>query len=117
MKSQCWVCLRITPEKTLKLAHEIWSEDPVTARKIGLEASEIIEQAYRKNPVFFSGSTARKILSGLLYLLGLRHKSKKSQRAVWFALTGRYPAGYRTLQEGYRMWIIKFPELFESAGK
>ena len=119
---RCWVCLRITPAKTLKLAHQIWDEDQAAAREIGLEASEIIEQAYRKNPIFFCGRTATRILSGLFYLLGLRHKSKKTQRAVWFTLTGKHPANYSTLNASYRSWVTKFPELFsdfefDSTGK
>ena len=85
MSENCWVCLRITPKKTLQLAHKIWSNGD-TAREIGSEASEIIEQAYRKNPVFFSGRSSRGILSGLFYLLGLKHKSKKTQEAFWKGL-------------------------------
>ena len=111
--SNCWVCLRITPKKTLQLAHKIWSNGD-TAREIGSEASEIIEQAYRKNPVFFSGRSSRGILSGLFYLLGFRYRSRKTQHDVMSAFPGKYifTITTRTLKVSYRRWLMEFPELF-----
>jgi len=110
--NKCYVCLRISPEKTLKLAHQVWNEDPATARKIGLESSQIIEEVYRRQPVFFCGRTTTRILSGLFYLLGLRHKSQKSQTAIWSALTGKNKTA-NTPSISYRSWIGAFPELFD----
>jgi len=107
-ESKCYVCLRITPEYVLKTAHKVWEEDPETARKIGLKASEIVEQGYRRNPIFFCGSSAKRVLGGLFYLLGFQYEAPKTIAEVNSVMA----CSYVTIKSGYREWLKKFPDFF-----
>jgi len=109
MRDKCWVCLRITPAYVLKQAHIVWSENPKIARKIGLEASKIIEKAYHKNRFFFCGKRGRSLLSGLFYLLGARHKFPLTHEEIGNALNITFTTVMRYKTE----WIKTFPDLFK----
>ena len=105
---KCWVCLRITPELALKLAHQVWVENPKIAREIGLKASELIEQFYQEKPTFFCGLSGKSVLSGLFYLLGFQHQALKSMKEIARATN----TSEQTMKQSYRKWFNAFPELF-----
>jgi len=106
-KGRCWVCLRITPQETLKLAHRIW-ENPKVARKIGLEASKLIEECYQNKPTFFCGKPRMSVLSGLFYLLGFKNNVPKPMREISKAAD----VTSVTIKVSYRRWLKHFPEFF-----
>jgi len=105
---KCWVCLRITPELTLKLAHQVWAENPKIAREIGLKSARTIEQCYHKKPTFLCGQTANSVLAGLFYLLGFQHQAFKSLKEIAKATN----IVTLTVAISYRKWFNAFPELF-----
>ena len=105
---KCWVCLRITPELALKLAHQVWVENPKIAREIGLKASELIEQFYQENPTFFCGLSDKSVLSGLFYLLGFQHQAFKSMKEIARATN----TSEQTMKQSYRKWFNASPLLF-----
>lgn len=105
---KCWVCLRITPEQTLKLAHQVWAENPKIARKIGLKASELIEKCYQEKPTFFCGLSGKSVLSGLFYLLAFEHEVPKSMKEIGKPINTHT----LTIKHSYRKWLEVFPELF-----
>jgi len=107
-EKKCWVCLRITPEITLKQAHRAWKEQRDAARKIGLEASEIIEKAYHENPFFFCHKLGKTVLSGLFYLLAFRHNAPTTQRKLAEALG----VTDVTVRNSYAVWLKTFPAIF-----
>lgn len=105
---RCWVCLRITPELALKLAHQVWVENPKIAREIGLKASELIEKFYQEKPTFFCGLSGKSVLSGLFYLLGFQHQALKSMKEIGIAIN----IAEVTIKKSYRKWFNASPELF-----
>ena len=105
---KCWVCLRITPELTLKLAHQVWAENPKIAREIGLKSARTIEQCYHKKPTFLCGQTANSVLAGLFYLLGFQHQAFKSMKEIARATN----TSEQTMKQSYRKWFNASPLLF-----
>ena len=77
----CYLCLRIPASEVLKLAHRLW-QDPEVARRMGLEAAEIIREVYKKNPTYLCGRGKNSILAGLFYYLGVIHKEQLAQKDV-----------------------------------
>jgi len=109
---KCWVCLRITSAKTLKLAHQVWSENQRIARKIGLKASNIIQDAYLTNPIFFCGQSSKATVSGLFWLLGFQFEAAKSMKDISFEVG----ITETTVKRSYRRWLSNFPKLFPAFG-
>ena len=118
LSETCYVCLRITPELVLKLAHKIWNDQPEKAREKGKQASKIIEDCYKQKPWFFCGRTYRTILGGLFYLLseyqkktidGLYYRKENSMKKIGYDLETT-EVGVR---QGYLRWKKSFPKLIK----
>jgi len=107
-EKECFVCLRVQPSETLRLAHKIWFENRVIAREIGLRAAAIIEECYSKKPTFFCGKSRRSILSGLFYLLGRLSGFPKSGREISEIVL----CSEVTVTNSRRVWLDTFSDLF-----
>ena len=80
-----------------------------------LEAMQLIEDAYRKNPAMFCGKKQTRIIGGLIYLLGLHHRGdlKKSptQGEVLLVFNpdawrnSRGEVGATTIRNGFKDWL------------
>jgi len=77
---------RMEKEEILSLAQKIWQNQSKVATEIASEALTIISEKYQTDPTFFSGKSAKGILSGLFYLLGHRHDSTRTQREIAVSL-------------------------------
>jgi len=96
---------------TLKTAHTIWKKDRKLARKIGLEAIKIIEQAYLSKPWGFGCRHKKPVLASLFYLLGIRHGKNGGYKTQWAtANIGCTETTVRTLI--LEVWLKEWPELF-----
>lgn len=96
----------------LDAAHKIWREES-TARIIAEDASRIIHIACNRNSVFFSGKSARGVLSGLFYCLSLSHGDTKTQQEIARSLD----TNEVTVRASSRDWLECFPDLFPEINK
>jgi len=109
-----WICRRITPQCVLNLAHKTWEEDPKAAGKVALEAYEIIRLGYAENPPFFCGKKAKSIVSGLFFILSLKHDgAKKTQREIAIALD----TTEEMIRKSTKRWSETFPNLISEVTK
>ena len=125
--------MRITPKQVAKAVHAL----PFANSKkhdIMQIATKLVEKAYKKNPVFFCGKTAYRIIGGLLYLLSFKYC--KEYESEYFIRSKRFvkPLGHLpqlvvaqkliflspkktfcevTIRQGYRDWLKLLPELEE----
>lgn len=100
---------RLSSAKVLSYASKVW-EDKLVAKLIAAETSKIIKTVYRKKSVFFSGKSARRVLSGIFYLLGRKNKAKKTQKEIARSLNTTDV----TVRDSYREWIGTFPNFFST---
>jgi hypothetical protein len=100
---------RLSSIQVLSYASEIWPDQKATAQLIAHEASEIIQIVEKRQRVFFSGKSEKGILSGLFYLLGIKHKTNKTQREIVRSLG----TNDVTLRSSYRNWLSTFPDFFQ----
>jgi transcription initiation factor TFIIIB Brf1 subunit/transcription initiation factor TFIIB len=99
---------RISPNNLSTFAERIWHNQLWIAQNISLEAFQIIEQAYQKQPSFFGGKTIKGIVGGLFYLLGFRHDGIRSQKEIGQCVG----TTEMTIRCSYRNWLSNFPEIF-----
>jgi transcription initiation factor TFIIIB Brf1 subunit/transcription initiation factor TFIIB len=100
---------RLSSKKVLLYASKLW-KDKLIAEFIAAETSKIIETVCKKRIVFFSGKSAKGVLSGIFYLLGRRNKAKKTQREIARSLN----TNDVTVRDSYREWLDAFPDLFST---
>jgi len=101
----CYLCLRITREEVLKMAHLIWP-DGQTAREIASEASDIIRETYLRNPTLLCGKSSRAIVAGLFYILGIEHAAPVTQRRL-----ERLEVTSQSIRKSYRFLLDNLPRL------
>lgn len=119
IENKCWVCLRITPEYVLKLAHKVW-EDTEEARFYGLLASKIIEACYSEKPIFFCGRPKDSLLSGLFYCLIPKRIVKNDfgffYRGIKYSqqdIADRLNVTSVTVRNNYKRWLKCFEKVRE----
>lgn len=100
---------RLSPKKVLLYASKLW-EDKLISELIASETSKIIKTVYRKKSAFFSGKSAKGVLSGIFYLLGIKNKAKKTQRDIAHSLN----TNDVTVRDSYREWLGTFPDFFST---
>ena len=100
---------RLSSKKVLLYASKLW-EDKLTSELIASETSKIIKAVYKKKSAFFSGKSAKGVLSGIFYLLGIKNKVKKTQRDIARSLN----TNDVTVRDSYREWLDTFPDLFST---
>ena len=71
---ECYLCLRITSEKILEIA-KLVTDTEKEAKKLAMEAYEVIPAVYKENPTLLCGRSAKIIIAGLFYIIGFS-KSK-----------------------------------------
>ena len=98
---------RFSSKTVLLFAHKVWKDETV-AELIATETSEIINTVYNKRHLFFSGKSAKGVLSGIFYLLGRKNNAKKTQREIARSLN----TNDVTIRDSYREWLDAFPDLF-----
>jgi len=106
-KHESTVPKRPTVEQVRFFCHKVWHGQPSTAEVIASEASLILIQAYDRKPFFFGGKSEKGILSGLLYHLGQKYESIKTQHAIARSLR----TTEMTVRASYRDWMEQFPDL------
>jgi len=98
---------RIADRYIVAFADKIWQDQPKTAERVAREASKIVDLAYRRKSVFFSGKSKRGIVAGLFYCLGLSLGSFKTQREIARSLN----TTEMTVRASSRIWPKEFPDL------
>jgi transcription initiation factor TFIIIB Brf1 subunit/transcription initiation factor TFIIB len=100
---------RFSSKTVLLFAHKVWKDESV-AELIATETSEIINAVYNKRRLFFSGRSAKGVLSGIFYLLGRKNNAKKTQREIARSLN----TNDVTIRDSYHDWLDAFPDLFDA---
>jgi transcription initiation factor TFIIIB Brf1 subunit/transcription initiation factor TFIIB len=98
---------RIADKYIVAFANKIWQDQPKTAETVSMEASKIVDIAYRRNSVFFSGKSKRGVVAGLFYCLGLSLGSFKTQREIARSMN----TTEMTVRASSRDWPKQFPDL------
>jgi transcription initiation factor TFIIIB Brf1 subunit/transcription initiation factor TFIIB len=98
---------RLSSKKVLSYASKLWRDQSI-AESIATEASHIITTVYKRRHIFFSGKSAKRVLSGIFYLLGMKNNAKKTQKQIANTLN----TNDVTVRDSYRDWLDNFPDLF-----
>jgi hypothetical protein len=110
---ESYINKRYSIEVILELARRIFRENPEKATEIAKDAYNIIIEAYKQNPAFFSGKKPKSILAGLFYILSHIHGVPKTQNQIIVAMdTNQYILYYSK-----RRWLENFPSMFKGFGK
>jgi transcription initiation factor TFIIIB Brf1 subunit/transcription initiation factor TFIIB len=100
---------RLSSKKVLSYASKVWQGQQLIVESIAAETSQIIKSVNKRSPIFFSGKSEKRILSGIFYLLGTK-KAKKTQREIARSLN----TNDVTVRASYRDWLENFPDLFSA---
>lgn len=124
--TNCVVCQRIPPKEVFKATHQIFNTFGLSRKiihNLAVEACHCIDYADKKNRIFFCGKPKASLLSGLFYLLALKHHILISQEEIANNIKCDKHGQYRiehitahTLRNMYRFWYKSFPELFGDIG-
>jgi hypothetical protein len=98
---------RLPMEEVLAAAYMVWADKSI-ANKVAQEATQIINQTYKRKFAFYNGKRSRCIVGGLFYLLGFRFDGIKRQNEIADCL-GTTDVSIRL---SYRKWLETFPDLF-----
>lgn len=114
MEDKCYLCIRVPAEEVLKMSHFIWDDNKELGRKIGLEASRIVEETYHMNPTIFCGKSRKVILGGLFYLMGFLYGCRKKQYEISKKINC---SSTNSIHNSAKLWIEARPELFSKYKK
>jgi hypothetical protein len=99
---------RFSAACVISLSSKLWPDQPAVAEAMAKEASQIIQISFERKCTFFSGKSAKGVLSGLFYFLGIMHSNFKTQREIARGLN----TTDATVRMSYRDWLMCFPDLF-----
>jgi transcription initiation factor TFIIIB Brf1 subunit/transcription initiation factor TFIIB len=99
---------RLSSKHVLVASIAVWQNQLSVAEAVSARASRIIQTAYEKEPTFFSGKSAKGILSGLFYQLAMDTGNAKTQQEIARALG----TNEMTTRASCRDWLESFPEFF-----
>jgi predicted hydrocarbon binding protein len=94
---------RLSAKQIFEAAKAIWLNQPIIAEDVASKASKMIQSTFEAAPMFFSGKSSKRILSGLFYQLSLNTVNAKTQREIASALG----TTEMTTRMSYREWSEK----------
>jgi len=100
---------RLSSKQVFEAANAVWLNQPMIAEDIASESSKIIQSVFKETPMFFSGKSSKRVLSGLFYQLSLNTVNTKTQREIASALG----TTELTTRMSYREWVNCFPKNFQ----